>query len=208
MGMSRKKENVLLVISTSMLVLGLIIYVVGIVISEREVNNLRSRVEAFQVGNAATQNTDSSKESASNEDASNESADGKAEDVKTADVISAAMSAALANEDAYDEYYAASAGAAKDKVNPQSGQSEKVAILIRIGQNGEVTACTGDKLDNLVREVKTYLEGRDVKIQYQENGADHWLVGVGDDAKPRVYVVNKDETKDWILGPQIADDYR
>ena len=111
----------------------------------------------------------------------------KADDLAAAETINTAVSAALANEDAYSEV---------------AGVMDGTTAIASATQNAAFTGTGSTFID----EINSSCGGVSPKLKYTKNSATGWEVRVSNNGKPMVFVVagqNKIE-----LQPEINKDYK
>ena len=125
----------------------------------------------------------------------------KANDVAGAETINTAGTAALANEDAYDEI---------SGVIPGNGSGPKVIATAAPGEKFKLLDTPGIKNngEEFLNELNTNLGNEAPKISYTSEGAAYWTVGMNEYGKIVVWIGTSEGDTRWELQPTIDEEYK
>ncbi len=113
----------------------------------------------------------------------------RADDVAAGETINTAVSAALANEDAYSEV--------------ASSMNGSVIGSAAVGTGSFSTGHT-----NFDREVNSSIGGTAPKIKYTKESASQWAIGVSNNGKPVVWLGSSTAPTKWEIQPDIDASYK
>ncbi len=120
----------------------------------------------------------------------------KADDVSAAGTIYTAISAALANEDAYTDY--------KNVTDGTSGE-----VIVATAKAGEKFECiNGYSMPTFINEVNNYLNSKAPKIYYTGDGQQYWSIGIDMYGNQFVCIGSSPGANDYKLSPDIDDEYK
>lgn len=138
----------------------------------------------------------------------------KADDLAAAESINTAISAALANEDAYDEYVEYVAPDASEYTYDEY-DDYRIDIFAEAEPGEAFEAAPGlydDDIETLLEEVNDCLGGKSPEIKYKGDSGYgkpvKWAIGIIENGKPAVYLATDDDYFAYSLQPYICDEYR
>jgi len=116
----------------------------------------------------------------------------KADDLAAAETINTAVSAALANEDAYSQV-------------AQHMDNTPLGTCSAVSDNSSFSTAT---YGTFFAEVNSSMGGTAPKIKYTKESASTWSVGVNTNGKPVVWLGTSTAATKWELQPTIDPSYK
>ena len=115
----------------------------------------------------------------------------KADDLTAGGTINSAVSAALANEDAYDEI-----------------QSSMNGTVIATATQGGQFVANGISCPTFLEELNSNIGGTAPKLKYKKDGQNGWAVGVSSVGKPIVWISTSSNVTAYSVQPEIHKKYK
>ena len=120
----------------------------------------------------------------------------KSEDIAGAETINTAVSAALANEDAYDEV-------ADKMIDGENGY-----YILATAESNKIFISKDSSYDVFLTELNNNLGGKAPEIKYTKEGAVCWSIAIQSNGKPVVFLGTNENLERWKLQPEIDDNYK